>query len=684
MNLVDLQSSPVRPWQPLMRAIDVQNLDLEKMFARIIKNGIDSLIVNAAGFMNWYPSNLTYQKPNPFMSNDFLGSIIEIAKKNKIKIFARVDISKGYADWYKEHPDWYVVKDDGQPDKYWDLYKTCFTGDYVQNINFEILNELLSNYDVDGLFYNFYYFEKCFCERCQKLFYQETGNLIPDDEKIVYPYERFRHREVARHIKRIRQKLRSLTPNASLLVYHHMHKSWDPRLVSDEVDIWTSQISSPFIPNPLDPQPVWPFWPSEEAMKGNALKKQEAPWLILTYSQIFSSRRVNQPGDRLNYQMAQCIAHGARACPSLNGLADRQDDPRGIIEVENTIRNFSNHSFFLADTHSIDDIALVYSPDSFWFGPDQNNPNGSQYGHTKEFRGVFSLLKASRQQFSVLYSQRLDHGSEKYKIMILPGVQCLSKEDQIFLNNWIVNGGWIIVTADTGAFDENGIHYDGVDSSPLRIGKNEEIDSTGGYLSINSESLRKRNEGSSLLGLVGPFYKTNFHCTENPLSLLGPFKNNAPEFSYWNESNGIGQSGLIFQRTGLGGIVSIPWHIGSLFYQFGIPDYLNLMDWVITEIKGESIFVTDAPHSVEIVIRMKKEANKLFWIIHLINGSSGADRPFIKFIPITPIKFSIKKKVKRALQLLSGIDLSVVENDGTSEITTEVINGYEILILEIE
>jgi hypothetical protein len=83
-----------------MRTIDVVDLDVEDMVRTAAQNGIDCLVVNAAGFTAWYPTRLPTQRPNPYMTGDFLGEVVWAAAKYNLLVYGRVDISKGFSDWY--------------------------------------------------------------------------------------------------------------------------------------------------------------------------------------------------------------------------------------------------------------------------------------------------------------------------------------------------------------------------------------------------------------------------------------------------------------------------------------------------------------------------------------------------------------------------------------------------------
>jgi hypothetical protein len=672
---------PQRPWQPLMRTIDVVDLDVEDMVRTAAQNGIDCLVVNAAGFTAWYPTRLPSQRPNPFMTDDFLGNVISAAAKYNLQVYGRVDISKGFLDWYQAHPDWYVVDGQGRPVRYWDLYETCFTGPYVQTHNFQIIDELLSIYPLDGLFYNFYYLPRCHCDRCQRIVQQETGQPVPDGSQLDPVYERWRHQTLATYTARLRNRIRHHRPQARLIAYHHTQKGWDPRLMADTVDIWGAQISSPLLSNPLDPQPKWLYWPGEEAHKGYALKPGVPPLLWLSYSEMFSSRRVLQPADRLVVHMSQAIAHGAGVCPGLNGVSTRQDDARPLTAVAAKQRQLAEIRQFLIGTTSAARIALVYSPESFWFGPDGGQPVGAAYGHLAEFRGLYAALVDSRFPLDVQMSGRLEASIlTQYQVIILPAVHCLLEPDIDILTEWVREGGRLVMTADSGVMDAQGRPRESPPIPLMESLPNPVQQATGAYLAVSDDTLRAALDGTRLISLAQDFWPLETDRGQTDLSLIGPFRNNAPEFTFWEEGQ-TGPPGLVRRPMGQGEIIQLPWRIGALYYHLAIPDYLKLVAWLMERAVGPPPVISTAPISVEIVYREQWTERGKRWLIHLVNNTAAAERPLLSHVPLGQIIVKVGCAANRGYLAIANREVSVTRDGEWSVIRLSQLHQHELIVL---
>jgi hypothetical protein len=664
-----------------MRTIDVVDLDVEDMVRTAAQNGIDCLVVNAAGFTAWYPTRLPTQRPNPYMTGDFLGEVVWAAAKYNLLVYGRVDISKGFSDWYLAHPDWYVVDSKGQPVRYWEMYETCFTGPYVQTHNLQIIDELLSTYSLNGLFYNFFYLSGCHCDRCQRIVQQETGQPIPDGSRLDPVYERWRHQTLATYTARLRDRIRRHRPQARLIAYHHTQKGWDPRLMAEVVDIWGAQISSPLLSNPLDPQPKWLYWPGEEAHKGYALKPGGPPLLWLSYSEMFSSRRALQPADRMIVHMAQAVAHGAGVCPGLNGVSTRQDDTRPLAAVAAKQQQLAKISKFLTGTTSAARIALVYSPESFWFGSDQGKPVGADYGHLAEFRGVYAALVDSRFPLDVQMSGRLEASLlTQYQMVILPAVHCLLDRDINFLTDWVREGGRLVMTADTGLLDADGRPRRSPPTPLLESLPGPVQQAIGAYLAVSSDTLGAVLDGTKLMSLAQDFWPLETNSRQTDLSLIGPFRNNAPEFTFWKEGQ-VGPPGLVRRPVGQGEIIQLPWRIGALYYHLGIPDYLKLVAWLTEQAVGPPPVISTAPISVEVVYREQQTETGKRWLIHLINNTAAAERPLLSSVPLGQITIKVSCPANQGHLAIANQEVPVSKDGAWSVVRLTQLHQHELIVL---
>lgn len=381
--------------QPLMRSIDVTKVTPEVIIDDAVAWGVDALIVNGGGFLCWYPSALSSQKTNPYMTGDFLGDVVCKAHQRRIEVFCRMDISKGYDEWLVQRPDWFARRADGSPVQTWDLYETHFTGAYWQEENFKILEEILRRYDVDGFFYNYFRIAPCSCTDCASL---------ADPAQSLAAYTR----RVKKHIG-----------EKTLICYHHLRQGWDEAAMASAMDLVSYQASNPLSVNPIDPQPRWTYWSAEEAMYGRALKPHQAPVLVHSLSSMFASRQMSQPGPRLAHDIMQSAMYGATPCPSANGGL-KPEDARPCAEIEETLGFIKAHrELFRPEGAVRPPIALCR----------HRTPELRD-----EFRGLFALLTDLRLPFEVVVGDDISG----YQVVVHPGAPPKTMKHE----------GVLLVTAD--------------------------------------------------------------------------------------------------------------------------------------------------------------------------------------------------------------------------------------------
>jgi len=148
-------SAPFGMFQTNLREIDA-GLDVERVLDYIQDHGADAWLVNAGGILSFYPTDLPFQTRNPYLdqrpSGDLLGDALGVAHARGIRLVARMDFSKVSARIAAEHPEWCYVSPSGQSQTYISLVSVCPSAQYYQEKTFEVLDEVIDRYAVDGFF----------------------------------------------------------------------------------------------------------------------------------------------------------------------------------------------------------------------------------------------------------------------------------------------------------------------------------------------------------------------------------------------------------------------------------------------------------------------------------------------------------------------------------------------------
>ncbi len=644
---------PLRGFQHLLRERDAIGLDPATLVDEAAEMSAQAYLSMGAGFSAWYPTKLSSQQINPHMQGDFLGAVIEAAHRRGMRAIVRVDISKGRAAWLARDPDWFTRDAEGAPRLIWEMPQTCATGPFWQREAFAMLDELLTRYRVDGFFFNYLNVGRCHCVRCQTLVRAATGAPVPLDGQRTPAYERWRQAYLAAFFLRVREFVHARAPGAALIPYHHLRDGWSYRAMAGIADIVSAQCSNPVVVNPVDPQPQWTHWAAEEALLARATKPGIPPMLVHSGSAFFASRQTAIPGDRLVRSLVQGAAHGAPPMPAINGRL-AQDDPRSIAAIRDFGRFHARNALWYRDLRSRARIAVLRSQDSIEWGPDRGRAAGDPRvpGHVAEFRGVYEMIAALRYPCDVLPDGGVSvHEFARYAVVILPAVSCLGDEDAAALDAYVAGGGTLIATADLAACDGDGTARAraALATLPALPGRSRGIG--GAYFSIAAARLRSILGGIPHIGGDGAFWSPALADATGDLRVIGPFGNNAPEFTVV-EGPGT-DPGLIHRRHGGGHAWWLPWRIGALHHLFAIPEYCSVLGHLLETAAGPPPIRTDAPVAVECILYGHHDGDML----HLVNNAAAATKPHIATIPIAGFDIGVTSRATTARNLVDGTTL---------------------------
>lgn len=676
----DRWSTPLRIAQFLLRDTDAVTEDPEQLVAAAHDWGANAILLNAGGFSAWYPSRLQFQRRNPSLRSDFVGAAIDAAHRRSMRFIARMDISKTHPEIAKQHPEWLRYGPDGKPSEEWEMPETCFTGSYWQECNFEILDELLGAYAVDGVFYNMYRVAHCHCERCQAVVRGEGLEAVPvnvDAADVQWrAYEIWRRRALVDYTRRVRDRVHSVRPDAALLVYHHQKEGWDVPGIAESSDVVSVTASSPLAVNPVSPQPYWVDWPAYEAELGRGLRPDRPAMVVTTSSALFASRRAAQPPDRLRASMLQVAFGRGAVCPAIPGGLD-QEDPRALPVVRETLSFLAAHQDVFDGLESVASIALLASRDTLDLCP----VPGEGHRSRQEEWGVYLTLEQERFPFDVvpLAAGRLD--LQRYRVAIAPDVACLGTADAEAIDAWVSAGGTLIATGLTGAYEADG---DPRSASPLRAlgraraGSPREV--AGAYLAVDDPRLREALGGTRVVGIDGGFVDITW--TEPPhvhdLHLLGPVANNTPEFA--NVPAERGAAGLLGWTLGTGRGWLLPWWPGAQVSQNGLRDPATILAWLVQQSVGSSPLSITA--SGALTARLWRQPTRRRAVLSLLNEAARQTTPLVQHTPVGPLDVYVDMRCASARAVCADQDIAIRSVGSRTGLTLHSLGPYELIIFD--
>jgi hypothetical protein len=670
----------MRTAQFLLRDADARTEDPRRLVEAATEWGANAILLNAGGFSAWYPTQLPFQRRNPSLQGDFLGQAVDAAHRAGLRFLARMDISKTHPEIAAGQPEWLRQNIDGTPSTEWEMPETCFTGQYWQRCNFDILDELLTAYDLDGLFYNMYRVAHCHCPRCQATVRAGGIDGVPKVADPADPtwraYELWRRRELVAYTRRIRDELHAHRPDAALLVYHHQKEGWDVPGISQASDVVSVTASSPLAVNPVSPQPYWVGWAGYEAELGRGLRPDRSAMVVTTTSALFASRRAAQPADRLRASMLQVAFGRGGVCPAIPGGLE-QEDPRALPVVRDTLAWLAKHTDLFEELESVANVALLASRDTLDLCPRAGEGHLSR----QEEWGVYLALEQARYPFDVVPLGAGILDLERYGVAILPDVACLDTSDAAAIDAWVERGGTLIATALTGAFDARG---EARPESPLRsighAGATVTSDASGGYLAVDQPALQEALGGARLIGIDRDFVKLTWRVAPDAvdLHLLGPVGNNTPEFALVPTERG--PAGLLGWRLGQGHGWLLPWRPGVLVSQNGLADPGTVITWLVSQAIGP------APVSVAggtaVIARLWRQPTRGRAILCLLNEATRQTRPLVQPSSLGGIEVQVRLPCSSAYAVAASERLTLRNADGALGFTLDSLGHFEVIILD--
>ena len=145
------------PWREIqtnLREIDMLDIDADRVVADLQEFKATVLMLNTAGIIASYPTQLPFHFQSPFLRGSSLADIVAACHRAGIRVIARTDFSKVRRPIYEAHPEWAYVSPKGEIVDYNGDVHVCVNSAYQQEYALKIIEEALTTIDLDGIFFN--------------------------------------------------------------------------------------------------------------------------------------------------------------------------------------------------------------------------------------------------------------------------------------------------------------------------------------------------------------------------------------------------------------------------------------------------------------------------------------------------------------------------------------------------
>lgn len=647
------ESYPWRMVQTNLREIDMADMDAKTYVEDLEKYHATLVTLNAAGIIASYPTGLTGQKQSAYLTGDSLQEVIEECHKAGIKVIARCDFSKVDETLYEEHPDWAYRQANGQPLSYNGYVQTCINGPYQQEYLYEILEELFSRYDFDGLYcnmsstfvvdYDLKVHEPCHCRNCTELFKEQFSMEIPDQNNPKDPafgkYMAFIGACSKKQKKKMYDRVKAINENIAINGFDYFRTE-----CNQDVDhlpwIYDASANARRIAGPE---------------RAKVVDDASAIYMAFRYRHSSISRGL------LEIRQWQNLAYAGSTSVYLLGTLAKSKDRSGLVASVKAFDFFAKHQEILQGQESAARTLLIEKP---LMG--RNDP---------EADGWVQVLSQLHIPFD---EQKIAEVSEdllqRYDAVILADVNAMSDSQCAMLDAFVESGGRLIASGMTATANERRMPRKtfGLES----LGADEIVEKKtlqSAIFLLDETNVWKQCRKSQIDCIVPGQYVVVGNAkvdAKTYLQLVPDQPFGPPEICYSKEESDI--AGIYERDYGQGKTVHIPFAIGTFYYQYGYENSYIFLEDVLEHIAGVRSIAPNLTPMCEVVVTNKEKEQ----MIHLINlsGSFGKDN-YAKALPIYDIQLHLSVPTGARVEALNGGQVKVTEN----KIQLDCLKVYEAI-----
>ncbi len=614
------QSKQWRLIQTNLREIDMLDIDAERVVSDLQAFKANVLMLNAAGIIASYPTELPFHYQSPYLRGDSLHDILDACHAAGIRVIARTDFSKVRRPIYEQHPDWAYVSREGEIVDYNGDVHVCINGPYQQHYALLIIEELFRTHNFDGIFFNMGGYQTrdysgniyglCHCAHCRARFMEMYGFPLPEEEDLADPiyraYLEFKSRTLAMHQEKVYRFITDRWPHVAIANHTAFRRGF------------IRQESNTAIGRPL---PHWQYSGSDNTK-----------WAVGSFPEMVSS---NTTVDFIDYpyrhvavsphqqalRLAQNLANGGAIDYYLIGRLDNHEDRSGYERIKEIFHYHEAHEDVYVGVRPKASVMLLKA------GVNQD-----------EYKGWFRFLVENHVLFDVVrLDAALDASWDSYATIVVPGVDTMSDELAERLDRFADAGGTLVVTGQSSFRDP--FHTPRPAPALRSLGIEEVLsirdDMRSSYFKLIDKAGFARFDDTELIYMDGFYvyarYAEDATCR---MQLIPPHNFGPPERCYYDLI--VDHPGFVIHPYGTGRAIYVPWLPGALFHRQGHPNTAWFCADLLEGFAGvEPLGGTLSPQ-VEGALLEADDGS--YQLLSLVNGSGHFGTSFYAPEPMTDVE----------------------------------------------
>lgn len=668
--------TPQRFMQTNLREIDARDFDVDQYVQSILDASINIVLLSVGGQVANYPTELPFHYKNPYMEGDLVGDVVRELNKHGIRVMARFDFSRLHESISLENKDWLYVSPRGELADDNGHYFACINGDYQQKHRFAILEEALTAYSFDAIFFNAAgyqvrdysrnYYGICQCENCQERFREATGEELPTVEDRSDPlfrrYDAFRNETESELNQRVIEFVQELDQDLILAVYRA------------DGGIWRTESGHGFSTGQY-----WTYHAAENKKRVLGSHKDRAPFDTYNHLLGMDYRHTATSPNIGRIFVPQQMLHGGSMGIYFIGHLDNQYDRVFIPYFKELAKFHKTNEVLFTNLESKSRVGLVMGR--------------TRWQSSAEIKGLMKMLTEEHIMFDLIHGAQLAKRDTPrdimdYELIILGNVTEMNDEFIDVIDSYVKAGGKVLATGFPGTRDEIGNPLNRIRLKSLGVSAEYELftNPSPSYLNVaeNDKDILGNDlfEDFDLVMMNSNFLKTKPEGSAQSITSLIPrIMHGPPEKCYFTEDEITDYPGVIFNTFGDGKAVFLPWMIGEQYNWKGNNVQRTLFLAILDNILNvDRTIVTDSPSLVEMSHMVNR--NGAFEWIGMINHTGQITNSFREQVPIynRKIRFKPQKPVKEIYALRAEKKLSFKQSDGWVEVTVPKLDDFEMVV----
>jgi len=625
----------------------------------------DAACLSAGGCVAYYPTKIPLHYRSKWLGDrDSFGELVAGARKLNMVVLARTDPHAVHQDVYDAHPDWIAVDAQGRKRRHTsmpELWFTCALGPYNFEFMTEVTREIVSLYQVDGIFSNRWSGSgMCYCEHCQRNFKAASGMDLPRSSS---PQDPARRAFMAWKQKRLFElwrvwddAIRGANPNARYIA------NAGGGALSELNMVTVGELAPTLFADRQARSGVTPPWANGKNGKeyrATMGKKAIGGIFSVGVEEAYRWKDSVQNAAEVRLWVLDGIANGLH--PWFTKFSGTLRDKRWLKTVEELYTWHFRNERFLRNEEPLARVAMVYSQQTAQF-----------YGARVEDHtlGYYQALIEARIPFEMVHDGLLDAAHvDRFKALILPNIAALSDAQCRQIREYVRRGGGIVATFETSLYDEWGVRrtnfgladlfgasYDGgMDSRMMNSYLRLETDPNTGK---RHPILAGLEDAERIINGVSRLHtKPAADYRNPPLTLIPPYPD-LPMEEVFPRVEKTDTPEVYVRQSGQGRVVYFPWDIDRTFWEILASDHgkllRNAVDWVTNEPRPVTV---TGPGVLDVTVWAQKDS----MTVHLVNLTNPMmmKGPIREFIPLPAQDVAIRLpqgKRPRKVTLLTSND----------------------------